>query len=99
MIAGINQKKPELYTSDITGNYLSYYANAIGEDDDKIKEILREKYTQDLTMKKGVKLALDIFKEIKGDKFNINKFELSYISSEDGKVNNIYEDKLDEFVK
>jgi 20S proteasome alpha/beta subunit len=35
MVAGINNKKPELYTSDTTGNYLSYYANAIGENDDK----------------------------------------------------------------
>ena len=99
MIAGIYDKKPELYTSDITGNYLSYYAHAIGENDDKIKDILREKYTQDLTMKKGVKLALDIFKEIKGNKFNINKFELCYIPSETGKMIRIYEDKLEEFVK
>jgi proteasome alpha subunit len=99
MIAGINRKKPELYTSDVTGNYLSYNANAIGENDEKIKEKLREKYKQDLTMKKGVKLALDIFKEIQGDKFNLNKFELCYIPNKDGKVNRIYEEKLEEFVK
>ena len=35
IIAGINGNKPELYTSDITGNYFSYYANAIGENDEK----------------------------------------------------------------
>ncbi len=99
MVAGINNGKPELYTSDITGNYLSYYAHAIGENDDKIKDILREKYTQDLTIKKGVKLALDIFKEIKENKFNINKFELCYIPSENGKIVRIYEEKLGEFVK
>jgi len=38
MVAGINKKTPELFTSDVTGNYFSYYANAIGENDDKIKE-------------------------------------------------------------
>jgi 20S proteasome alpha/beta subunit len=37
-------KKPELFVSDITGNYFSYYANVIGENDDKIREELREKY-------------------------------------------------------
>ncbi len=99
MLAGINRKKPELYTSDVTGNYFSYYANAIGENDDKIKELLRKKYTQDLTMKKGIKIALDIFKEIQGNKFNINKFELCYIPSEDGRVIKIYDEKLEEFVK
>src|SRR3990172_6307223 len=61
MIAGIRSKKPELYTSDITGNYFSYHANAIGENDEKIREKLREHYKPELNIKKGVKLALDIF--------------------------------------
>lgn len=76
MVAGINDQKLELYTSDITGSYYSYHANAIGENDLKIKEILREKYNKDLTIKEGIKIALDIFKEIKGVDFNIDKFEL-----------------------
>jgi proteasome alpha subunit len=85
MVAGINNGKPELYTSDVTGNYLGYSANAIGEGDEKVKEKLRENYSKDLTIKKGVKLALDIFKEIQGNKFNINKFELALIRKD--KVN------------
>jgi proteasome alpha subunit len=99
MVAGINSKKPELYTSDITGNYFSYYANAIGENDDKIKEALRKKYTPDLTMKKGVKLALDIFKEIKGDKFDVNRFELCYVPVETGKMVRVYEKELEAFLE
>lgn len=86
MVAGFNGKKPELFTSDITGNYLSYHANAIGENDDKLKEKLREKYNQDLTIKKGVKAALEIFEEIQDKKFNLDKFELAYINKEDGKL-------------
>ena len=64
MVAGINKKKPEVFTSDVTGNYFSYYANAIGENDDKIKEKLRERYVHNLNIKKGAKIALDIFQEI-----------------------------------
>src|SRR3989304_6222149 len=86
MLAGINNKKSELYASDVTGNYFSYYTNAIGENDEKIKEILRDKYKKDLTIKKGVNLTLDIFKEIQGKKFNINRFELIYIAKEEGKL-------------
>ncbi len=99
MVAGINQKKPELYTSDITGNYLSYNANAIGENDEKIKDKLREKYNKDLTIKKGVKIALEIFREIQEDKFNLNKFELDYIQNEEGKLIKLHEEELKEFVK
>jgi len=98
MIAGINNKKPELYTSDTTGNYLSYFANAIGENDDKVKEKLREKYNSNLTVKQGVKLAIEILKETVEKKFNINRFELVYIDI-DGKLKRIYGDKLEEFVK
>ncbi len=86
MIAGLNEGKPELFTSDITGNYLSYRAHAIGENDDKIKERLREKYKGELSIKSGVNLVLEIFKEIKGKDFNIERFELVYIPKEKGKL-------------
>jgi proteasome alpha subunit len=86
MVAGINNKKPEVFTSDVTGNYLSYHANAIGESDDRIKDLLREKYKKDFDLKHGVKLAIEIFKEIKGDKFDLGKFELAYIEKHDEKI-------------
>lgn len=94
MVAGINGKNPELYTSDVTGNYLGYKANAIGEDDEKLKEKLREKYKADLTIKKGVKLALDIFKEVQGDKFNISKFELAFIDKDKSKIEKVEGEKI-----
>jgi proteasome alpha subunit len=95
MVAGINNGKPELYTSDVTGNYLGYNANAIGENDDKIKEKLREGYHKSLTINGGVKLALNIFKEIQGDKFNVNKFELAFIKKE-GNIQKLDGEKIKE---
>jgi proteasome alpha subunit len=86
MVAGINGKKAEVFVSDVTGNYFSYHANVIGENDDKIREELREKYKQNLTIKQGVKLALEIFEKIQGTKFNIKKFELVYIEKEGVKL-------------
>lgn len=94
MVAGINGKKPELYTSDVTGNYSAYYTNATGENDEKIKEMLRKRYKPELTIKKGIKLALDIFKEIRGKKFNLNRFELAYIKSDEGKLKRFEGEKI-----
>jgi len=96
MIAGINKNKPELYTSDITGNYLSYNANAIGENDDKIKEKLREKYKEGLTIKQGIKLVLEIFEELQEKRFNIDKFELVYIPKDTGKLERVEGEKIKE---
>ena len=99
MLAGINRKKPELFTSDITGSYLSYYTNAIGENDDKIKEKLRGSYKSDLSIKKGVKLVLEIFKEIQGAKFDIGRFELIFINKEGNKLERIEGEELKNFTK
>ncbi len=99
MLAGINSKKGELFTSDITGNYFSYFANAIGENDEKIKEILREKYKKDLTIKDGVKIVLKIFEEIQGKKFDIKRFELGYISLNDKKITMLEGEKIREFLR
>ena len=99
MIAGIRAKKPELYTSDITGNYFSYHANAIGENDEKIREKLREHYKQDLNIKKGVKLALEIFKEIQGKGFDLERFETVFLKNEEAQLQRVKEAELKEFVK
>jgi len=94
MISGINNGKPELYTSDVTGNYLGYHANAIGENDEKIREKLRERYDDKITIKKGLKIALEIFKEIQAEKFNINKFEFAFIRIDNIKMERLEGEKI-----
>ena len=99
MITGINGKKIELFTSDVTGNYFSYYANAIGENDAKIKDKLREKWKKELTIKQGVKLALDILKEIQDKGFKQERFGLAYIEIKDPKIKRIAGEEIKDFVK
>jgi len=99
MIVGIKSGKLGLYASDVTGNYFSYNANAIGENDERVKEKLREKYNKELTIKKGVKLSLNIFKEIQGNRFNVNRFELSYIKKENIKIVKLEREELKNFAK
>jgi len=79
MFAGFDSQ-PTLYTTDVTGNYLRYKANAIGEQDEKIKEKLREKYKEGLTCEQGLKLALEIFKEVLEKDFYIEKFDAAMIN-------------------
>ena len=99
MIAGIKENHCELYASDVTGNYFSYNENAIGENDEKIKEKLRDKYEKTLTIKKGVKLALSIFKEIQGNRFNIKRFELVYIKKDNLKIERINKEEIKNVAK
>lgn len=92
MVAGFNGT-PVLYTTDVTGNYLRYNANAIGENDEKIKERLREKYSAKLSCEEGIKLILEIFKEILGDDYDISRFDISVIGK-DKKIKNYLKEEL-----
>ncbi len=97
MIAGKTNGKCRLYTSDITGNYFEYNAIAIGKNDEKIKGLLREKYKKEIKCEEGIKLGLDILKEVLGDNFDIQRFDVSYIKNDKEKFYKLNEDELREF--
>jgi proteasome alpha subunit len=81
MIGGFNGK-PILYTTDITGNYFQYKANAIGENDEKLKKFLEQKYKEEMTNKEVLKLGLAIFKEVQGSDFDIERFDVGILSKD-----------------
>jgi proteasome alpha subunit len=92
MFAGFNGK-PKLFTTDVTGNYFQYKADAIGENDEKIRVKLREKYNETITTEHGIKLALDIFKEMQGKEFNLGRFDIAVIK-DDKKIKRLQAEKL-----
>ena len=97
MIAGKNGSECKLYTSDITGNYFEYYAVAIGENDEKLKEILRKKYKDNLTLKESIKVAMDAFKEVLGENFDIQRFNIGYIETKEGKLRKLDKEEINSF--
>jgi proteasome alpha subunit len=69
-----------LYTTDVSGNYLKYKANAIGENDTKLREALRKEYKVDINTKDAVKLALKIFEEVQGEDYSRHRFDIGIVS-------------------
>ena|SRR3989338_2669473 len=94
LVAGVDHDEGKVFSSDITGNYLSYCAMAIGENDEKLKEMLRIKYEKNLNIQGGIKLALGIFKEILGKNFELSRFDVAYVDKEDQKVKRMDEAAL-----
>ncbi len=98
MIAGIN-KEPELFVSEVTGNYTAFKATAIGENDEKIKESLRKEYKEDMTIEEATRLSLKIFKDILGKNFNIERFDAGYIEKNTKKLKRISGDRLKKYLR
>lgn len=90
MVAGVNKGKLELYSSDVTGNYLSYYAMAIGENEEKLREKLKERYSKSEDLTKGINSAVEIFKEVQGNRFDIKRFELVMIKKGEERTRRIF---------
>ncbi|MDO8563743.1 MAG: archaeal proteasome endopeptidase complex subunit alpha [Nanoarchaeota archaeon] len=99
LIAGVNKGKASLYTSDVTGNYFSYKANSIGENDEKIKELLRRDYDDSMNIEEGIKFALKIFKELLEKNFDLARFDVGYVKTTDAMLVRLHGDDLKKFVK
>jgi proteasome alpha subunit len=99
MLAGVNKKKQRLFVSDVTGNYFSYKASAIGENDEKIRELLREEYNENFTIEDSIKTGLKIFKKILLKEFDASRFEISYIKNEEEKVKKLNEEEIKKYIK
>ena len=93
-----NDKK-NIFTTDVTGNYFGFKATAIGENDDKIKDMLRKEYKESLTMESGIKLAASIFKRILGKNFDMDRLEAAYVSLKDKKFIRMSSDELSKALK
>jgi len=97
IVAGVSGADSKLYTSDITGNYFEYNAIAIGENDNKIKEELRKRWKKDITSKEGIKLAIEIFKEILKDNFDIERFNIGVIKTETKKLKKLTKEEIKKY--
>ncbi|MEA3329444.1 MAG: archaeal proteasome endopeptidase complex subunit alpha [Nanoarchaeota archaeon] len=98
IIAGIDEENCEVYSSDITGNYFSYKAIAVGQNDEKINEKLRLKYNEKLNIEGGIKLGLGIFKEILGKNFELSRFDVAFVKKGDKQISRLNEDSLKKLI-
>jgi proteasome alpha subunit len=99
ILGGVVRGKANLYTSDVTGNFFSYKANAIGENDEKIKEILRRDYKEEISIEEGIKFALKVFKEILEKNFDLQRFDVGYVTAKNEKIVRLHGDELKKYVR
>jgi proteasome alpha subunit len=99
MVAGINREKAKICVTDISGNYTSYKATAIGENDEKIKEELRKQYDEKMSVEEGTRLALKIFKDILGKNFSTERFDAAFITFKEPKIKRISGEGLKKYIK
>jgi len=97
MVAGITGEKSKLYVSDVTGNYYEYTASAIGENDEKIKEMLREEFSENMSIEEATKLGFKIFKKLLGKNYEVERFDVGYVNVDDKKLKRVSGEELKKY--
>ena len=98
MFMGVGEDN-HIFVTDPTGTFFEYKATAIGEMDDKVKEILDKEYKENMNLEQGLKLAMSALKSSLGDKFNIDRIDGAYVSSEDIKFSRYTKEELSKATK
>ena len=97
-MAGVNSH-PRLFLTDPTGIYWEYMATAIGEAEDELKEILNDKYKENMTVEEGLKLGIDALKKVLGKEYNLDRLDGGIIKTSDKKFHRLTKDYIRKCLK
>jgi 20S proteasome subunit alpha 5 len=80
LMAGHDERGPQLYFSDPSGTYLEYKAKAIGAGSEGAQATLQDKYNPDMTLLQAEDLALEILKQVMEEKVNNKNIEVASVT-------------------
>ncbi|KAJ2882844.1 proteasome component pup2 [Coemansia asiatica] len=84
LIAGVDEKGPQLYHTDPSGTFWRYEAKAIGAGSEGAQTELQEKYHKDISMLDAELLALKVLKQVMEEKLSNTNVQLAKVTQENG---------------
>lgn len=99
LVAGIDNDGPKLYETDPTGIFFRYKASVIGEGEAEVEAILQKKYTDDIMIEDGLKLALSALNKILDKSFSPERIDAAYIKTAERKFKKIDKAKIEKLLK
>lgn len=98
LIAGIDEKGPQLYHAEPSGTFYRYDAKAIGSGSEGAQTELQNEYHKSLTLKEAELLALKILKQVMEEKLDCKNAQLASVTK-DGGFQVYKDDKTDALIK
>ena len=79
LIAGIDEKGPQLYYVDPSGTKTQFKAKAIGSGQESAQNALKDEYSDDMTLEQAKEKALEILAQVISEKINDHNVEVAII--------------------
>ncbi|KAJ2173291.1 proteasome component pup2, partial [Coemansia sp. RSA 560] len=84
LIAGTDERGPQLYHTDPSGTFLRYEAKAIGAGSEGAQTALQEQYHRDISLEDAEVLALKVLKQVMEEKLSNTNVQLAKVTPEKG---------------
>lgn len=99
LFGGIDNQDPRLFVTDPTGIYFEYKATAIGESETEIKELLFKRYRESITIDEGIKLSIDILRQVLGKGYDLERVDGVFIRTSDKQFQRLRKDYIKKVIK
>ncbi|KAI8319743.1 N-terminal nucleophile aminohydrolase [Martensiomyces pterosporus] len=84
LIAGVDERGPQLYHTDPSGTFWRYEAKAIGAGSEGAQTELQEQYHRDISLAEAEVLALKVLKQVMEEKLSNTNVQLAKVTKEGG---------------
>ncbi|CAM9697199.1 unnamed protein product [Chrysoparadoxa australica] len=82
LMAGVDDKGPQLFFSDPSGMFVQYKAKAIGSGSEGAQTNLQESYSENFTLQEAETLAVSTLKQVMEEKISAENLELASVTTE-----------------
>ena len=86
LLGGIEDNTPHLFQTTPSGIYMRFLARSVGSLSDKINEGLEKEYKANLSNQDAIKLGLKLFKEALESEFDVERFDIAYLTLDENFV-------------
>ncbi|KND03150.1 hypothetical protein SpCBS45565_g08261 [Spizellomyces sp. 'palustris'] len=80
LIAGVDEKGPQLFHTDPSGTFMRYDAKAIGSGSEGAQGELQEQYHKSMTLKEAEVLSLKVLKQVMEEKLSATNVQVAVVT-------------------
>jgi len=99
LVAGVDEKGPQLYHTDPSGTLTQYQAKAIGAGSEGAQTALQERYNKSMKLHEAMKLAMEILKQVMEDKLTSTNVEMAVVTTDNREFRLCQKDELEAVMK
>lgn len=99
LIAGVDERGPQLYQTDPSGTFLGWEARAIGSGGETAMQYIKEGYHASMTLAEAEKLVLQTLKSVMEEKITKENVEVAIVRTDTRRLETRQQNYVDDIIK